>query len=148
MEIIEAHESAELGQNTVVCGGGLSGADFALEIADGKRQVTLVEMGDEIAPGMVVYNRIALINRSYDAGVNILTSHAVKKITDDSVILEGPEGSVTVPADHAVLPFGVRANNVMKDASLDKTVIPIGDCVAPSKVSAAIHTGYEAAMSI
>ena len=48
------------GKNIVICGGGLSGADLALELqTEFDKQCTIIEMRDEIAPEVVFINGIA-----------------------------------------------------------------------------------------
>ncbi len=61
--VIDAHLHPELvtGKNLVICGGGMSGCDFALEamIALG-RKATVIEMKDDVATDVIMMNRFAL----------------------------------------------------------------------------------------
>ena len=58
----------------VVCGGGLSGCDSALELAaeEGKN-VTIVEMMEEVARDDIFINRFSLLRKLEEAGVKIYT---------------------------------------------------------------------------
>lgn len=161
VDVIDAHLDRELGKRVIVCGGGLSGADLALELAQDGHEVTVVEMLDEIARDMLFLNRISLLRSMAEHGVQILTSHQVKEITDSGVIVEGPDGEKTLEADTVVAAFGVRpAQELAEELSEPRTgapfaarrptrgVHPVGDCVAPRKVGDAINDAYELAFNL
>lgn len=144
VHVLDAHLGASVGHRVVVCGGGLSGADYALELALEGHEVTVVEMAPEIAVDMVVHNRVALLRRLAENGVRVLTSHTVVELRPDAVVVDGPDGTLMLPADTAVLAFGVRPNRSLPQTLVGAQVevYEIGDCVQPAKVAEAIHAGY------
>jgi len=150
MDVIQAHSREGLGQRVVVCGGGLSGADFALEIAEAGHSVTIVEMLDEIARDMLFLNRTSLLRSLSEQGVKILTGTTVTAITDEGVVVNGPEGTDVLPCDTVVAAFGVTAAHELADAlsGLGARVHAVGDCVDPRKVGDAINDAYVLAYSL
>ncbi len=148
--VIEAHEGAPLGKRVVVAGGGLSGADLALELAEGGHEVAIIEMADAIARDMLPLNRLSLLRELEQARVEIHVSHTVTSVSADGVTTTAPDGEHFIPADTVVAAFGVRPNAVLADELRERglDIQTIGDCVRPAKVGDAIHTGYLAAAAI
>ena len=150
MEVIEAHTGGEPGKRVVVCGGGLSGADLGLELAEDGHEVTIVEMVDEIARDMLFLNRTSLLRSLDEHDVKVLTSTKVIEVVDDGVVVEGPDGQQTLQCDTVVAAFGVAPENELVGAlsGLGAKVHALGDCVQPRKVGDAINDAYVLAYSI
>ncbi|WP_307861400.1 oxidoreductase [Cellulomonas wangleii] len=149
--VIDAHEGAPLGQRVVVAGGGLSGADLALELAQGGRDVTVVEATDEIARDLILINRMTLLRDLATAGVRLLTGHTVVAVDEDGVQLRTADGTdVWVAADTVVTAFGVLPETTLADqlTAAGRTVRTVGDCVTPAKVGEAINAGYLAGAAV
>ena len=148
-DVLDLHEGAPAGARVVVAGGGLSGADAALELAQAGHEVTIVEVADEIARDLIVINRITLLRQLAEAGVRILTGHAVTRVDAAGLDATGPDGDVRVDADTVVAAFGARASRALPDAlEGDARVRVVGDCVTPAKVGEAINAAYVAALEI
>src|SRR5690625_5980379 len=77
---IEAHIDKELvkGDNIVITGGGLTGCDLALELALEGKNVSIVELKGELAPGMLFIIAASLMS--------MLVYHDVIKLTGNNVI--------------------------------------------------------------
>lgn len=150
MDVLDAHTGGQPGKRVVVCGGGLSGADLALELAENGHQVTVVEMMDEIARDMLFLNRIPLVRLLQENQVTVLAGHKVAEVTDTGIVVSGPEGDLSLDCDTVVAAFGVRpATQLAQDlAGLGARVHPVGDCVEPRKVGDAINDAYELAFSL
>lgn len=149
VDVLDFHLGSPVGYRVVVAGGGLSGADAALELAQQGREVTLVEMGGEIARDMVAINRITLLRQLAEQGVEVLTSHRVTVIDDKGLVATGAGGEVRVDADTVVAAFGVRPNTSLVDALAGRpNVVAIGDCVTPAKVGEAINAGFLTALAL
>ncbi|MFV0450797.1 MAG: FAD-dependent oxidoreductase [Propioniciclava sp.] len=149
LDVIEAHLSADLGHRIVVCGGGLSGADFALEMAEKGHDVTVVEMAEAVASDLLMINRVTLLRDLAEQKVTVLTGHTVTGVTADGVTVDGPQGGVTIAADTVVSAFGVRPATAMTEALAGRAnVVAVGDCVTPAKVGDAINAGFEAAAAL
>ncbi|HQY32448.1 MAG TPA: NAD(P)/FAD-dependent oxidoreductase [Actinotalea sp.] len=149
VEVIDAHLLGGLGHRVVVAGGGLSGCDLALELAQDGHEVTIVEMADEVARDMIIINRITLLRELAEHGVRLLTGHTVASVDVDGLVATGPDGEVHVDADSVVLAFGVRPARALADALAGRPgVVAVGDCVTPAKVGEAINAGFLAALAI
>lgn len=141
------------GKRVVICGGGLSACDTAIEYGEKNegRDITIVEMQSAIGNDVMVVNKISIdrLLKKYD--VKQLTSTKVIGITDEGVEVENAEGHKVIPADVVVGAFGRGRNLEIADAVQikypTKTTI-IGDCMTPAKAGHAIREGFYAAMSI
>lgn len=83
IDVTAAHVNGVEGQKVVICGGGLSGCDTALELAMQDKDVTIVEMLDACARDVMPINKISLDRMLAEYKVNILTSTKVVGITDE-----------------------------------------------------------------
>ena len=155
VNVIDAHKNKELlkGENIVICGGGLSGCDSALELAteEGKK-VTIVEMADAIAKDVMFINAASLIPMLASAGVKIYTSSKVTSIDSDGVYVQKADGtSELIKADTVVTAFGMIKNNKLaeeiKSKYHTKTRV-VGDCEKVGKVGTAVRTGFFAGLSL
>ena len=150
VDVVDAHlDRALVGHRVAVAGGGLSGVDLALELAEDGHEVTVVEMSEAVAPDLLIINKITLLRRLEAAGVRLLTGHAVVRVTDTGLVAEGPDGTVEVEADTVVSAFGVRAARGLADSLESRVKVhPVGDCVHPAKVAEAVNAGFEAAFAL
>lgn len=153
--MLDCHRDASLikGEDIVVCGGGSSGCDGALEMAKemGKR-VTIVEMLDECAKDAMFINKISLFNQLNKYGVTILTEAKVLSIESDGLTVEKKDGTrEKISADTVVNAFGMRpdltAVNAIKEKYHIKTRL-VGDSVKLGKIGDAIRDGFGAATSL
>lgn len=150
MEVITAHTGGRPGHRVVVCGGGLSGCDLGLELAEAGHEVTIVEMLDEVARDMLFLNKISLMRSLEARGVTIRTGTRVTEITDKGVRVSSAHGEDEIPCDTVVLAFGVLAADRLARALEQKgiAVHQVGDCVKPRKVGEAINGGFEVALAL
>lgn len=150
VEVLDLHRGAPVGQRVLVAGGGLSGADAALQLALDGHVVTIVEQEESIARDTLQLNRKALLRRLAGAGVTVLTGHTVRAIDEDGVLVHSADGTRRLTADTVVTAFGLRPNSSLAGPGVleDPRVHVIGDCVEPAKVGDAVHAGFLAAMAI
>jgi 2,4-dienoyl-CoA reductase-like NADH-dependent reductase (Old Yellow Enzyme family)/thioredoxin reductase len=150
VEVLDFHLGAPAGQRVVVAGGGLSGADSALELAQAGHEVTIVEMASEIAKDMIVINRITLLRQLAEHGVRILTGHTVTAVDAGGLTATDEDGTeVHLDADTVLSAFGVRPNRALPEALAERSEVQaIGDCLHPAKVGDAINAGFLAAYAI
>ena len=141
-----------LGQRVVIVGGGLVGCEGGLDLAQtyGK-QVTILEMGDAVAPDAWRTHRIPLTER-LDEFTDVRTGARVTNIADNAVTYVDGEGvEHLVECDSVILAVGMRPN--AEDAeqfryTAEEDYVQIGDCVKIQTVYGATHTGYWAALDI
>ena len=151
----EAHLHPELltGKELVICGGGMSGCDFALEAATALgRKATVIEMRDDIAMDVIYLNSLALKDCLAEAGVTVRTSCKVKEIRANGVLVETADGAEELIAgDQVISAFGQRPEGQLAPSIREKyynKAIFIGDAVKAGKAGDAIRGGYYAALSI
>lgn len=97
------------GANVVVVGGGLVGAETANHLASNLKNVTLIEMLDDIAKDEEIVPRWGLLADMKEHGVTIYTKTAVQEITDTGVVTAG-QFNGEIAADTVVLAIGSRPN--------------------------------------
>ena len=140
------------GEKVVICGGGLSACDTAIEYgAKGGRKFTIVEMLPQLAGDVMVVNKISIDRLLNEYGVEQLVNTKVVGITDAGVEVENAEGKKVLPADVVIGAFGRARSLELADAIQNKyptkTTI-IGDCMKPAKAGGAIREGFYAAMAL
>ena len=140
------------GKNVVICGGGLSACDTAIEYAaKGGRKFTIVEMLPQLASDVMVVNKISIDRLLTEYGVEQLVNTKVVGITDAGVEVESAEGKKVLPADVVIGAFGrarsLELADVIQNKYPMKTTI-IGDCMKPAKAGSAIREGFYAAMAL
>ena len=150
--VLEAHTQGVSGQKVVVCGGGLSGCDCALELAMQGKEVTLVEMTKRWAADAPGTHRVSLRRCFAEHKVHIANNTRVCGVTSDGVMIEQADGtSAVLEADAIILAFGQRPNSALADSIQQKyprKTTLIGDCQKIGKVGAAIRDGFYAAMAL
>ncbi len=153
--MLDAHRDLSLvnGENIVVCGGGASGCDGALELASemGKK-VTIVEMLPECGKDVFFINKITLFNQLAANNVRLMTSTKVVSIETDGLTVEKEDGTTEkITADTVISAFGMRpdltAVEAVKAKYHTKTRV-VGDSNRLGKIGEAIRDGFYAATSL
>jgi len=155
INVIDAHKDKTLvkGSKVVVCGGGLSGCDCALEFAEEQgKDVTIIEMQDEIGKDLLFLNAASLFPKMAAAGVKQRTSAEVIAVKSDGVHIQLEDGSIeVVPADTVIIAFGMRPNTAVVEEIKAKYHIKTrvaGDCDKVGRIGTAIRDGFFAAMDL
>ena len=141
------------GKNVIVCGGGLSGSDLALELAtEWDKNCTIVEMKPDIATDMIFINAHTLKLFLKEAGVSIRTSCRVTSIDESGVHVLNQDGEEElIPGDVVINAFGLTRNRELPDQlkqRYNKKTICVGDCVEVAKSGKAIRSGFYAGMQV
>ncbi len=146
---VENHR-VPVGQNVVVCGGGIAGLECAVMLGMEGRQVTVVDMlpEDQWASEMPVFNHIEL---NYQLDKYQVVRHGGVTITAFTEAGVETSGG-TFSADTVVLALGVRPDRTLADQLLAKYpegVYVVGDCVTSGRVLAdANQEAFHAAIRI
>ena len=152
ISVLDAHRHKEMakGSRIVICGGGLSGCDCALELAMeyGKRPV-IVEMMDRLAPKMIMMNRASVQRMLQEQKIEVYTGTKVEKVEGKNVhILEENGSRKVLEADTVISAFGMRPDRSLAD-ELEKKygwkVRSVGDC---SRIGRAVRDGYFAGSTL
>ena len=155
IDIKDAHRdpAAIKGKKIAICGGGLSGSDFALEMAtEYGKQCTIIEMKPDVAMDMVFINQHSLKIYLKDAGVVTRTNTRVSEIVENGVRVINEHGEQElIEADVVVAAFGMAPNTELTNAlkqKYNKKLVCVGDCVEVGKSGKAIRGGFYAGMQI
>ena len=153
IEVLDAHVKRrhEIGSRVVVAGGGLSGCDCALELAMEGKDVTIVEMLDDVALTAAIINRIALMKKLDEFNVKRVTNANVLEFQENGVLVGDKDGSRRLlEADTMIVSFGIKPRAVLADSICSRypQAKAIGDCAAVGQVGEAVRAGFFAAWAI
>jgi len=136
----------------VVAGGGLVGCETALFLAEQGKDVTIVEMLDNLASDMEPITRYDFLTELMpQAGIKALLSRVIAEITDQGVVVLDRWGNKSLlEADNVVIALGSRPAEVMMEAARDcaRETYVIGDCKEPRKIINATFEGASIARMI
>ena len=139
-----------VGKKVLVIGAGAVGAETADFLADRTREVSLIEMAQEIALDEERTNRKLLLRRLGEKGVKIRVVTQARAILPEGVEVESNGWREILPADTVVLATGVRPNRDLEEAMKRLSIAfnKVGDCVEPRKAIDAIHEGFKVALNL
>lgn len=151
--ILDVHRNGIEKDGIVICGGGMSGCDTALELYEqGKKNITIVEMRDGIALDANALNKYTIDRLIPEYGIKTLTSTKVVGITDEGVMVQKADDTQELLPAHAVITaFGMLSDNNLADQIQDKyptKTTLVGDCVKVAMSGDAIREGFYAAMAL
>lgn len=136
-----------IGDKVVVIGGGLVGAEVALDLGNEGKDVTIIEM----LPGIVLQDeplsQISLTKHLAKANVKCLTSCKVIEIKENTVVYETEDHKqLEVPYDTVVSATGLKPDDEMSDQfkGICKKVIKIGDARQAKKIFECFHQAWQA----
>jgi len=138
------------GKSAVVIGGGITGAETALELAAAGKQVTIVEMMDQFLAKFSAANP-AYFEAVYGAGIRVITGKRLEKVESGKAIIVDRFGNKEeLEADAVVISAGFVPQHELAE-ELDEfleDVIEIGDGKQVRQIYDAIREGYAAARNI
>ncbi|HJD97098.1 FAD-dependent oxidoreductase, partial [Mailhella massiliensis] len=133
------------GQSVIVIGGGDTGCETALHLAEHGRKVLIVEMDDVLARRTGYTHRIALMDK-IEREVESMTGVSCTAIQPDGICVRGPEGEQFLKAHSVVLCLGSKARRELADSF--RRVAPefwiVGDATCAKNVRQAVRQGYDA----
>mgnify|MGYP001416676719 CR=1 FL=1 len=141
----------EVGNNVVVVGGGSTGCETALLLKHQGKDVTVVEMEDDLAIDAEPISRITLMEELGKSGVQTVTGMSVQEIKPDGIVAMDREWTKHwIPCTHVVLSVGaVPVNNLEREIrQRGMKVFVIGDAKEPRRLNTAISEGFMTAHRI
>lgn len=138
-------------ERAVIVGGGPTGCELALHLAERRCAVTVVEMLPRMAATLETMTRKVLLGRLEERGVAMLTERALSRVVDGGAVIADREGNETwLSADKVVVAIGARPDNALGEelTCLEIPTHRIGDCMEPRTAKAAIYEGAVLARSI
>jgi len=150
LDILNGKKEAK--QKVVVVGGGLVGTEIALFLAEQGKDVSIVEMLDEIMKDVATTDKLAYSEKIAKANIKIFTGQKLQEVKDNGVVIVSKNGDLTeIEADTVVIAVGFAPQkNIISEFEKNTgiEVYTIGDCVQPGKIFDAIHTAYKTALRI
>ncbi len=141
----------EAGKKVAVIGGGYVGCETALFLARQKKEVTLIEMMDEIMPGQsrLELNPMMLDDLIHAEDIKILTSAKLTEVLDGGIRVEKDGKLLDLDVDHVVLALGFKPDNTL-EAELEEEVEvwSVGDRNMPRKILNAVWEGFSAGLGL
>jgi len=144
---------APVGQKVLILGGGLIGSETAEFLAEQGKDVTILEMREDLALDMEPRSRKFLLPRLEALKVKAMLYTEVSEITCDKDVKVRDKYRVEKLLegfDTLIVSLGYRAYNPLSQA-LDNAgirAVAVGDCVKAGKVINAVHDGFKAAYGI
>lgn len=141
-----------VGARVLILGGGLIGMETADYLSAQGKEVTVVELLDEVARDMGVLEKNLLLKRLKERGVQILVKTRLVAV-GETLVVETPEGKKELPLPETiVLAVGVKA-----DRSLYEKVSPalpaeklylVGDAKEARKILHAVAEGRQLGLTL
>jgi 2,4-dienoyl-CoA reductase-like NADH-dependent reductase (Old Yellow Enzyme family)/NADPH-dependent 2,4-dienoyl-CoA reductase/sulfur reductase-like enzyme len=144
-------EGIAVGKKVVIVGGGLVGCESAVHLAQEGKDVTVVEMMNDVAVDANVRQRPILLDIFAKLQVKVETRMKGVKITDEGLVcIDETEKENLFEADTVVCSVGQQALREVVNDLLDAApeVVQVGDCIKPQKVTEALYRGYHAGLDI
>ena len=151
---VENHR-VPVGEQVVVCGGGIVGLECAVMLGMEGKQVTVVDQIplEKFADGMPVFNHIELNHQLEKYGVSLVGGQRITACGENGVETVDASGEKRQFAgDTYVLALGVKPDNRLAQQLLStyaEGVYVVGDCVSTGRVLAdANQEAFHAAIRI
>jgi NADPH-dependent 2,4-dienoyl-CoA reductase/sulfur reductase-like enzyme len=139
-----------LAENVVVIGGGDVGVETAMHLVEKGHKVTVLEMGDMLAPNAPPIHYYSSFKEAWEKLPNFksILKALCTGIENDKVTYEDAEGGKhTIKADSVVLSVGFKPKNdlAMKFYGVADRFYMIGDCSVAGNVQKAMRSAFSAA---
>jgi 2,4-dienoyl-CoA reductase-like NADH-dependent reductase (Old Yellow Enzyme family)/thioredoxin reductase len=138
-----------VGNKVVIIGGGSVGVETAELLDEQNKDVTVIEMLDNILIDMSPTMSAPLLNRVSKSDIKILTSEKVLEINHHTV---RTDKRTCENVDTVILAVGYKSNpntdlvNQAQESNIEYKVI--GDAVKPRKIYQAVKEGFETAYNL
>jgi NADPH-dependent 2,4-dienoyl-CoA reductase/sulfur reductase-like enzyme len=142
---------AKVGNEVVVIGAGLTGADTAYYLARQGKKVSLVN-NSEILPYVERLSKLTLKEKLIQRGVHIYPRSRAESLTEHGVNVINDGELTFLRADTVVIAIGVKQENALvkelQETAPELKLHVIGDCYDPRTALEAIHEGFKVGTEI
>jgi 2,4-dienoyl-CoA reductase-like NADH-dependent reductase (Old Yellow Enzyme family)/thioredoxin reductase len=131
-------------KKTVVVGGGATGSEVALHLAQKGCSVTIVEMLSKIGKAVESITQKVLLKELKANHVEAFTDCRLSRVEANGVVvLEADEQERFIEAERVIIAIGNRPDNKLFSQlkQLSYEIHQIGDCLEPRSAKAAIYEG-------
>ena len=150
LEACEYLLGAPVGETVAVVGGGLTGCEIAYELALQGKNVSIVEMKDDL----VSQKGVCLANSSYLREwfawkkVPVYLETTLREVRDGAIVCAGKDGTaIEIPCDTVISSAGYLSTPLVEEKG-HKNVPLVGDCLRVGNLRSVIWRAYETAMKI
>ena len=135
-------DKSQVKGKVIVIGGSLTGCEIAYELYNSGKDVTIIEMQNDLIPtrGVCLANSSYLRDYFKLKNVKVYLNTKVKEITDSGVIAITDEHEITIPGDTKILCIGYDANPLNHNFDL------VGDCYEVGNLMTVITRAWDVAM--
>jgi 2-enoate reductase len=143
-------QEGPLPKESVVVGGGPTGCEVALHLAESGSKVIIVEMLSKIGNGLESITRKVLLNKLIEHNVRFLTDSVLERIEDNGVWVKSKGKEEFIPAERVIISIGNRPDTRLYEQIKDMKyeIYQIGDCLEPRSAKTAIYEGTVLGLSI
>jgi len=143
----------ELGKEIIILGGGTIGSELGLELSlIHKKNVTVVEMGSELAPQANSLFKIALNQKIKQAKTltSLLETRCLEVLEGQMLIMDKEGTEKLIPFDNVIICTGMQSKSELAESffGITPNTYMIGDCVKPRKIMEAIFEGHCISLNI
>jgi len=140
----------DVGDRTVIIGGGMVGCETAEFLVQKGKKVTIVEMLPRIGNDLGANYRPFVMMRLSEADIRMETKVKVEEITNEGVRGNRDGTSEFFAGDSVVLAVGFESNKGLAEELKGKvaSLYVVGDCVEPRRIREAIHDAWKISMAI
>lgn len=150
-DVLDGKINYGVGKRILVIGGGMTGTETAMFLAERQHEVALIELREKIAMDVTDVSRKELLSILEKRKVRILTKSKVKEFFEDGILYQdesGKEASLR-GFDGIVLAMGVKSYHPFESFQENgKEVYVIGDAKQVGQANQAIESGRDAALAI
>ena len=139
------------GEDILIVGGGLIGCETSIHLGSKGKRVTVIEMGEYLAPDAQLSERLHTLQYMERAGVVSYTNTKCIEITDSGAwVVDSDQEKRFIKASHIVLACGMKPLIDSRDSFSGSAfdVINIGDCEVVSGIKHAVHSAFNASLRI
>jgi 2,4-dienoyl-CoA reductase-like NADH-dependent reductase (Old Yellow Enzyme family)/thioredoxin reductase len=129
-------------KNVVIIGGGATGLELALHLAEYGCKATVIEMLPKIGNGLEAMTKKIILKKLKERNVRILTETKLAKIEETGVVVVNKDDQKHfIEAEKVVIAIGTRPDSRLYDRikSLGYKIHQIGDCLEPRNAKEAIY---------
>ncbi|MBQ6343565.1 MAG: FAD-dependent oxidoreductase [Anaerolineaceae bacterium] len=145
--------SDKIGKNVVIIGGGEVGVETGMFLAQKGRNVTVIEMRDELAADSTATHYRSMFEEAWKAIDNFhyVLNASAKQISKDHVTYTDKDGNDhDLPADSVILSVGMRSKSeeALSFYGKGREFWMVGDCKKPGTIQTTNRSAYGAAVNI
>ncbi|MBQ1995811.1 MAG: FAD-dependent oxidoreductase, partial [Clostridia bacterium] len=139
-------------KKVAVIGSGMTGLETAHYLTEKGNKVTVIEMADEIAPGIWMQHKDDIMPKLRAAGTEFVLGEKLRLVADGYITIENVKSGEKrqINVDDVVLSLGSRPDTSFVDELRVAGYNPIliGDCKKVGRIADATKAAYEAAVNL